>query len=112
MVVLLILLLVVGTTALIVWLPWWSLFYAGCWLAGIGMAVGVPAGVLYHVMLFRALRPTHVLGAAFWWRPLRFHSLLSATQRRRVMPWLYLGASAFFAIFVGCLLLGVGALRP
>jgi hypothetical protein len=102
---------VIGGTALIALAPWWWLFGGGIGLIALGMLVGVPAGVFYHLVLWRVLRPRQTLGLAFWLHPLRFHATLTDSERRRIMPWMVLGAAGFVAAIVGCALTGVGAWR-
>lgn len=102
---------VVGGTALVALTPWWWLFGAGLGLVGLGLAVGVPAGFFYHLKLWRALKPRLALGATFWLHPVSFHAKLTDEERRRVLPWMYLGGAGFVAALVGCALTGVGAWR-
>ena len=102
---------VIGGTALVALAPWWWLFGAGLALVGLGLAVGVPAGFYYHLRLWRALRPRLELGAAFWLHPVSFHPQLTDAEKKRVMPWLYLGGAGFIVALVGCALTGFGAWR-
>jgi hypothetical protein len=75
---------------------------AGAGVLALGLIVGVAAGVVYHVVLFRALSPLGVLRPGWWWRPTSLHVHLSSTLRRRVLPWFYAGAAGFFVALAGC----------
>jgi len=68
----------------------------------LGLIAGVAAGVVYHVVLFRALSPLGVLRSGWWWRPTNLHAHLSPALRHRVMPWFSIGAAGFFVVLAGC----------
>jgi hypothetical protein len=78
------------------------LLYAGTCVTALGLFVGVAAGVVYHVALFRALAPLGILQSGWWWRPTSLHARLSSAQRRKVVPWFYTGAAGFFVALAGC----------
>jgi hypothetical protein len=80
------------------------LLYAGAGVLAVGLTVGVAAGGVYHVALFRALSPHGTLRPGWWWRPTSLHERLSPALRRRVMPWFYAGAAGFFVALAGCAL--------
>jgi hypothetical protein len=109
--VVLVLAAVIGGTALLALAPWWWLFGGGIALTALGLLVGVPAGLFYHAALWRALRPRQELGFRFWLHPVAFHSALTDDERRRAMPWMYLGAAGFLAALIGCVFTGIGAWR-
>lgn len=91
------------------WLvPWETLYEAGMWVTAAGFALGVPAGVVYHVRLYRALRPRGELTPGWYWRPLRFNALLRAGERSGVMAWCYAGGLGFAIICIGLLMMGSG----
>jgi hypothetical protein len=74
-------------------------------LASVGSCV---AGIFYHLALYRAL---HVRLPKRWWlSPTRYHGLLSAAQRQRVLPWFHLGAAAFVLVVLGALVTLAAAL--
>lgn len=98
----------VAVPALFAVVPWEVTFGVGVALIALGMGVGVPAGAMYHVKLWRALRPT---GARWWLHPTGLHPRLAAAQRPSVMRWFKLGAVGFVLAIAGCLFLAVGALR-
>ncbi len=78
------------------------LLSVGAGVLALGLIVGVTAGIVYHVALFRALSPLGVVRAGWWWRPTSLHAYLSPVQRRWVMPWFYAGAAGFFVVLAGC----------
>ena len=75
---------------------------AGAGIVALGLIVGVIAGVVYHVKLFRALAPLGILRPGWWWRPTDLHVRLSPEARRRVLPWFYAGAAGFAVALAGC----------
>jgi hypothetical protein len=74
----------------------------GAVVLAVGLIVGVAAGVVYHVALYRALSPLGVLRTGWWWRPTSLHGQLTPAQRRRVIPWFSAGAAGFFVALAGC----------
>ena len=88
--------------------PWETLYYGGIWVAVAGFAVGVPTGFIYHVRLFQVLRPREELPPGWYWRPLRFNSLLRREERPSVMAWCYIGGLGFVVICLGLLMMGTG----
>ncbi len=104
-------LLVVGLVAvpaLLAVVPWDVTFGLGVALVALGMTVGVPAGALYHVQLFRAVRPT----VARWWlHPTALHGDIPTGARGSVMRWFRIGAVGFVVAIVGCIIVAVGAWR-
>lgn len=99
----------IGSAILTSRLAWETVLGAGLWMTLLGLVGGVPAGLWYHVRLYRSLS-----GAAprrWWWRPTTLHGRLGAADRRRVMPWFYLGAAGFLLALAGCVLVAIGVLR-
>jgi hypothetical protein len=88
--------------------PWDVTFGIGVSLVALGMLVGVPAGALYHLQLFRAVRPT---SARWWLRPTALHERIPDGARNQVMRWFRIGAVGFVVAIVGCAMVAVGALR-
>jgi len=78
------------------------LLYSGAGVLAAGLLVGVAAGIVYHVALYRALLPLGILRPGWWWRPTSLHEHLAPAPRRRVMPWFYAGAAGFFVALAGC----------
>jgi hypothetical protein len=88
-----------------------TLIRLGGWFAVLGMALGIPTGLLYHVRLYSALRSRDVLPRDWYWRPVGYHRHLDDTDRTRVMPWFYLGAGGFLFIVLAVVILGFAAAR-
>lgn len=84
-------------------LPYEMLLDAGIWLSGAGLLLGVPTGFVYHVLLYRALAPRGQLPRGWIWRPLDQHDKLTRGERRRVLPWAYVGGAGFGVIMLGFL---------
>jgi hypothetical protein len=90
-------------------LAWITLLTIGAWLMLVGMVAGVPAGAVYHALLYRALRVSGPLPRRWWLRPHALHDRLVAPARRAVLGWFNVGALGFLATVIGCLLAGLGA---
>ena len=88
--------------------PWETLYYGGVWVIAAGFVLGVPAGFVYHVRLFRVLNPRGELPRGWFWRPLRFNELLGREERAGVMAWCYVGGLGFVIICFGLLMMGAG----
>jgi len=109
--IILVIALVIGVTALFALVSWWVLFGAGIALIGFGMALGVPTGFWFHVVLYRVMRERGLVVKRWWLRPVGIYESLAKEDRRRVAPWMYLGGAGFVLALVGCALFAVGALR-
>ena len=90
---------------------WQTLVTVGAWLVAIGALVGVPTGLLYHIGLYRALRPHGLLPDDWYWRPITLHDRLKQPERRAVLTWCYIGAVGFFVIVAGLVCVAAGTLR-
>lgn len=88
--------------------PWETLYYGGIWVTLAGFVIGVPTGLVYHVLLFRALRPRGDLPQGWYWKPLQFNARLRREERASVMVWCYVGGFGFVIICLGLLLMGAG----
>ena len=82
-------------------LPWDVLLQAGLWLSVAGLAFGVPTGLVYHVLLYRALAPRGALPKGWIWRPITLHDALTRREARRVLPWAYAGGAGFGVVMLG-----------
>ena len=90
------------------------LFWSVALIAG-GLAVGLPAGLGYHILLARALKAANRDMTRWWIRPTGFHDGLSPTALRRIKPWFRVGAAGFLVAMAGCgflLLLVIAVSRP
>jgi hypothetical protein len=84
-----------------------TLFDVAIWLVVGGFVVAVPAGVAYHVLLYRALAPTGSLEKGWVWRPIEYVRSLEGRDRRRILPWVYVSGSGFVLIVLGLVLVAV-----
>lgn len=86
--------------------PLTLLWCAGA-VMGLGMLLGVPGGIIYHVVLRRELVRQSALVAGWIWRPTSFHDALDDAGLMRVRPWFFLGGFGFLLIMLGGALLMV-----
>jgi hypothetical protein len=87
------------------------LLIAGAVCIGVGFAIGLPAGTLYHMKLYRELALQGPVPRSFWLRPTSLHGRLDAEQWRPIAPWFVVGGTGFVLIVLGCLILMVGLMR-
>jgi hypothetical protein len=87
--------------------PWDVTFGTGVTLMALGLVVGVPASLVYHVRLWRALQPAR----GWWLRPTALHGRLGDGQKAPVLRWFRVGAAMFGVAILGCVLVAVGAVR-
>jgi hypothetical protein len=102
---------VLAAYALLGLLPWDWLFGGGVLLVVLGMLIGVPASIWYHLRLYRSLKPRALLDRGWWLRPYRLHDRLLDSERGPVMWWFRFGAVWFVLAVLGCVMVGVGAWR-
>lgn len=88
-------------------LPALTLLWCSGIVIGLGVAIGVPGGVMYHVLLRRELRRLSALAPGWIWRPTSFHGALDEPGIARIRPWFLLGGSGFGLIVSGTALLVV-----
>lgn len=111
------LLIVVGIVGLmgamggLAMLPWEPLFTWGGILIAVGHAFGVPAGIVFHVLLYRALarratRRGQRVERGWYWRPIPLAQALPSVERGPVMAWAVAGGVGFVAIVLGIVLVG------
>ena len=86
--------------------PMTLLWCAGA-VMGLGIALGVPGGLIYHVLLRRELLRLEALVPGWIWRPTAFHRELDASGADRIRPWFFLGGIGFLLIVLGGALLMV-----
>ena len=99
---------VIGSVSALTLLNWRDTLVLGAWLVVGGFALGLPTGFIYHVQLYRALKPFGVLPKGWFWRPIPLNEQLQDQDRSRVMPWCYVGGLGFFVIVIGLVVFGVG----
>lgn len=101
-------LLVVATTAAVSVM---SLVWLGVAVIAVGLTLGLPAGVGYHVAMHRGLADSRVHAPNWWWSPVRYHTQLDAASRKRVQPWFIAGVLGATLALAGCALLVVCLFR-
>ena len=67
----------------------------------VGLAVGVPTGFWYHVVLYRLAAPKMPLPPRWWLSPGRLHRHLTAAEQRRIEPWYRIGGVGFVLCVAG-----------
>ncbi|MEL6179650.1 MAG: hypothetical protein AAFS10_11895 [Myxococcota bacterium] len=88
-------------------LPWEQTLTFGWWVTGIGMALGVPTGVVYHVQLYRKLNHRDALPNDWIWRPIGCNELLTPHERGAVIPWSIAGGVGFVIVVLGILIVAL-----
>lgn len=91
-------LLALGAVALV---PWEPLMTAGVWMSIVGLVMGVPPGVVYHVLLYRALRARGPVDRRWIWKPFEFHARIDRVELRAIVVWAWAGAAGFVIIVLG-----------
>lgn len=99
----------VALPAFVSLVPWTSTLLVGSALVILGLVVGLPASLFYHVAIWRAAQP--VPPPRWWLNPTSLHGRLSARDRQRVLGWFRVGAVGFVMALVGCALVAMGAWR-
>jgi hypothetical protein len=64
-------------------------------------AFGLPLELVYFGALAHALRRAGGAPPGWYWRSFEHHHRLTASARRWVLPWFYLGTLAMLAIVLG-----------
>ena len=67
----------------------------------LGLAVGVPTGLWYHVILYRCVSAKIALSRTWWLSPSALHRHLTAAEARRINPWNRIGGAGFVLCLVG-----------
>jgi hypothetical protein len=95
--------LIVAALVVSAMVPAMSLLWISVGLGSLGAVLGLPAGLVYHAQLWKALRAEGHSTQGMWLRPHHLHVLLSDARRERVGLWFVIGASGF-----GLTMLGAG----
>jgi hypothetical protein len=107
-------LFVLGTVvflALVALLDFETLAIVGLIAAAVGLLLGTPTGLMYHVVLHRVLKARGTIPAGWWLSPVRHHQGLSPDEIRSFSTWFKLGAAGFLLAVVGCLMAIAGFVR-
>ena len=91
--------------------PWPLLVQAGALLAVLGLGVGLPTGVAYHLQLRRELERCGHLVARWWLHPTAHHRHLDDQGQRAIRKMFRLGGGGCGVVFLGCLVVVIGVLR-
>lgn len=110
MIEILVVALALGAMMTLALVPWPWLLEAGALLTALGLLVGLPPALVYHLRLRAALLRQDALARRWWVEPARLHRHLGPADRRRVLPWFVAGAAGFVVVVVGCALVLLGAL--
>ena len=86
-------------------IPAITLVWLGFGLVALGSFVGVPAGLVYHARLYKALRAEDRPTTGMWLRPYELHDKLSEARRDPLLILFAVGALGF-----GLVVLGAGSL--
>jgi len=73
----------------------------GLWTLLLGLVTGVPTGLWYHVVLYRALARKMAVPARWWLAPVDLHRHLASEELARIRPWFALGGFGFVLSVAG-----------
>jgi hypothetical protein len=100
------LLAVLGLVGPLVPAQWLVAGGAAC--VALGLLVGVPTGLWYHVRLRACLASRAELPERWWLRPVALHGRLREDERSAVMRWFVAGGAGFGLTILGCAGVGLG----
>ena len=86
-------------------------FSTGVGFIVLGMLLGLPASLLYHRQLRRALSSHGALPRRWWLSPVPFHARLSNKERGPVMAWFRVGIALAVLALAGCGMVLLSVLR-
>lgn len=89
-----------------------TLLFSGGVITGVGLAIGVPTGIAYHVALYRVLRQKGTLPRGWWLHPVPLHGGLPAERRSSVLRWFVVGGLGFAVVVLGCAVVVLGLMVP
>jgi hypothetical protein len=78
------------------------LFVVGAGAIALGLAAGVPAGIAYHIALYRALATLGTVLRRWWCHPAPLHDHIPPAARPSVLAWFRAGAAGFLLATAGC----------
>jgi len=70
-------------------------------LMALGIVVGVPTGLWYHVMLYRIVAAKVPVPGRWWLAPTALHVHLTDAETRRIRLWYRLGGIGFVLSIAG-----------
>ncbi|MFT3926815.1 MAG: hypothetical protein QM778_29995 [Myxococcales bacterium] len=93
-----------GLAWLVAALPPLQLLYISLAVVGLGVLLGIPFGLLYHLRLRTELLRLGELPRRWYLEPTKLHARLGDAALARVYPAFMLGALGFGLIMLGCTL--------
>lgn len=91
--------------------PWTYLVQGGAVVALMGLVVGLPTGLAYHVQLRRELARCGPLAARWWLHPTGQHGRLDEAGKEAIRRMFRLGGAGCGVVFLGCFVVVIGILR-
>lgn len=88
-----------------------ALLMVGATIIATGFVIGLPAGTLYHLRLYRCLSLRGPVPRSFWLRPTSLHPELEPSEWSGIAPWFLIGGTGFGLIVLGCVVVLLGLLR-
>jgi hypothetical protein len=67
----------------------------------LGLALGLPTGFWYHVVLYRLVSVRNPVPPRWWLAPARLHHHLTRDEALRIAPWYRTGGVGFLLAVVG-----------
>jgi hypothetical protein len=93
-----------GLSLVVLYVPPMAVLATAGALTALGLVLGVPLGLYYHVVLRRELVRLSLLTPRWYMAPQKLHGALDEAGRGRVLPWFYAGGAGFLVIVLGLLL--------
>lgn len=87
-----------------------TMMMLGFWGLATGLAVGLPMGCWYHLVLYRAVSRQMPMPRRWWLSPAELHVHLPQEELAAIRPWFLLGGIGFMISFVGGLAAMAGLL--
>lgn len=78
----------------------------GWGLVALGLAIGIPTAIIYHILLYRHLQPRGKLPRGWIWRPIGLNEDLSEEERVWTLRWMMAGGFGFVIVVLGLVVLG------
>lgn len=103
----LLLLVAIGVAQMVLSLS--ALVTVGLLCIVVGGLLGLPAGLYYHVVLYRCLQELGGAPRGWYWHPTRYHRRLDRSQMSGVRLWFTLGGAGFGLMILGCIITGMAA---
>lgn len=103
--------LVIAVLASLVLVPISIAVFGGAALVVLGLGVGIPAGIAYHVRLHRILSEKGVLDRFWWVNPTGRHRHLDPAEVKSFAGPFYVGAVGWVVAVFGTLAAAIGLFR-